>query len=162
MGVSTTSSTLIERARFSSEDLIAWKFSQNGEFRTTDAYDLVINNEPDKDCTITKENFACSERPWRQPKNRFRHIDQGENGSAEVRDLREESATLRTKAKNLENEYKTKDKEAKTAEAETEALKKQSEGLLEYDHLLADNQSLRSQLESIDHSSSTSDIKKNT
>ncbi|KAK2649422.1 hypothetical protein Ddye_016911 [Dipteronia dyeriana] len=72
-----------------------------------------------------------------------------------------EIATLKTKIKKLKSDCDAKAKEAKTAETEAEARKKQSEGfLLEYDRLLAENQDLRTQLQSIEQGLSQSDGKK--
>ena len=77
----------------------------------------------------------------------------GKNGADELKALGEETATLRTKIKKLESECGTNAENEKAAEAEAEALRKQSEGLLmEYDHLLEENQNLRTQLQSIEQS----------
>ncbi|XP_043691497.1 B-cell receptor-associated protein 31-like [Telopea speciosissima] len=78
--------------------------------------------------------------------------DDGKNGSSEeMKALEVEVTKLRAKVKHLQSECETKTEEAKAAEANAMALRKQSEGfLLEYDRLLEDNQSLKSQLESID------------
>lgn len=87
--------------------------------------------------------------------------DDKSSNAEEQKALAEEIATLKSKVKNLESECEVKGNKAKTLETEVEALKNQSEGfLMEYDRLLADNQNLRSQLESIDHSSSHLDNKK--
>ncbi|KAF3443658.1 hypothetical protein FNV43_RR13348 [Rhamnella rubrinervis] len=96
-------------------------------------------------------------------KKQNRSFEDGKNGSAEeLKALGDEIGFLRPKIKKLESELETKAKEAKAAEAEAEALKKQSEGfLMEYDRLLEENQSLRNQLESIDHNLSHSDNRKN-
>lgn len=96
-------------------------------------------------------------------KKQNRSFEDSKNGSAEeFKALGEEVAVLRTKIKKLGSECEAKAKEAKAAEAEAEALRKQSEGfLLEYDRLLADNQNLRNQLESIDQSFSQPDHKSN-
>ncbi|XP_041008179.1 B-cell receptor-associated protein 31 [Juglans microcarpa x Juglans regia] len=96
-------------------------------------------------------------------KKQNRSFEDSKNGSAEeLKALGEEVAVLRTKIKKLGSECEAKAKEAKAAEAEAEALRKQSEGfLLEYDRLLADNQNLRNQLESIDQSLSQPDHKSN-
>lgn len=92
-------------------------------------------------------------------KKQNRIFDDGKNG--ELKALEEESAALRAKIKNLEAELDEKTKEASSAEANKLALKKQSEGfLLEYDRLLEENQSLRSQLQSLDRRISHSDGKK--
>ncbi|KAF5458328.1 hypothetical protein F2P56_022363 [Juglans regia] len=96
-------------------------------------------------------------------KKQNRSFEDSKTGSAEeLKALGEEVAVLRTKIKKLGSECDAKAKEAKAAEAEAEALRKQSEGfLLEYDRLLADNQNLRNQLESIDQSLSQPDHKSN-
>ena len=92
-------------------------------------------------------------------KKQNRISDDGKNGDFKA--LEEESAALRAKVKNLEAELDEKTKEASSAEANKLALKKQSEGfLLEYDRLLEENQSLRSQLQSLDRRISRSDSKK--
>lgn len=93
-------------------------------------------------------------------KKQNRSFEGGKNANAdEPKSLGDEIAALKTKIKKLESESETKDKEANAAKAEAEALKKQSEGfLLEYDHLLADNQNLRNQLESIEHSYGKKDM----
>lgn len=96
-------------------------------------------------------------------KKQNRSFDDAKNGSPEERKaIEEEVATLKSRIKVLESECAAKIDEVKSAESKTEALKKQSEGLLlEYDRLLEDNQSLRSQLQEIDHSLASSDGKKN-
>lgn len=93
-------------------------------------------------------------------KKQTRSFEDGKNDNADERKgLGDDIATLKTKIKKLESECEMKDKEANAAKAEAEALKKQSEGfLLEYDRLLADNQHLRNQLESIDHSDGKKDM----
>ncbi|GMH05293.1 hypothetical protein Nepgr_007133 [Nepenthes gracilis] len=86
-------------------------------------------------------------------------------GAEEDMKAREEQvSTLRAMIRQLETELKSKTKEADTAEANIEALvRKQSEGLLlEYDHLLAENQELRSQLQSFDQRLPHSPVKKNS
>ncbi|GLT80651.1 hypothetical protein SLA2020_520800 [Shorea laevis] len=89
--------------------------------------------------------------------------EDGKSGHAEeAKALREEISVLKTKVKKLESECETIANEAKVAQAEAEAVRKQSEGfLLEYDRLLADNQNLHSQLQSIDQNLSESEGKKN-
>lgn len=78
-----------------------------------------------------------------------------------IKTLEEESATLRAKIKQLEAVIDEKIEGGSNAEANKLALKKQSEGfLLEYDRLLEENQSLRSQLQSLDKQFSHSDEKK--
>ncbi|KAH7576729.1 hypothetical protein ACOSP7_002706 [Xanthoceras sorbifolium] len=96
-------------------------------------------------------------------KKQNRSFEDGKNANAdELKSLGNEIATLKTKIKKLESECKTKAEEAKAAVTEAEALKKQSEGfLLEYDRLLAENQDIRNQLQSIDQGLSQSDGKKN-
>ncbi|GMN28566.1 hypothetical protein TIFTF001_044251 [Ficus carica] len=95
-------------------------------------------------------------------KKQNRAHEDGKNGSAEqVKALEQDIAKLKATIKKLESECKTKTEEAEAAEGKVEALKKQSEGfLMEYDHLLEENQSLRSQLESVDQSLLQSDNKK--
>ncbi|XP_054812757.1 uncharacterized protein LOC129313556 [Prosopis cineraria] len=95
-------------------------------------------------------------------KKQNRSFEDGKNSSAEEhKALTVEIATLKNTIKKLESECEAEGSKAKTLEAEVEALKKQSEGfLMEYDRLLADNQSLRSQLDAIDHSSTHLDNKK--
>lgn len=84
------------------------------------------------------------------------------NGGDELKALNEEMSKLRAKIATLDSECEAKEKELKTAEANSVALKNQSEGfLLEYDRLLAENQELRNQLQSLDQSLSHSDGKKN-
>ncbi|KAJ1376244.1 B-cell receptor-associated-like protein [Sesbania bispinosa] len=95
-------------------------------------------------------------------KKQSRSFEDGKNGNTEEhKALTEEIATLKSKVKNLESECEVKGNKSKSLETEVEALKKQSEGfLMEYDRLLEDNQNLRSQLETIDQSSSHLDNKK--
>ncbi|MCO5571915.1 hypothetical protein L7F22_025666 [Adiantum nelumboides] len=79
----------------------------------------------------------------------------------EIVSLKDLVAALRTKMENLQLESLEKDKVVKAAEANARALQKQSQGfLLEYDRLLEDNESLRSQLVSIDRKQSHSTSKK--
>ena len=96
-------------------------------------------------------------------KKQNRGFEDGKNANAdEIKSMGNEITTLKTKIKKLESECETKAKEAKAAEAEAEALKKQSEGfLMEYDRLLAENQDIRNQMESIDQGLSPPDGKKN-
>jgi len=84
-------------------------------------------------------------------KKQSRSYEDMKNGSSgEAKALAEEVAALKAKIQKLESDCEAKEKEAKAAEVEVSALHKQSEGLLlEYDRLLEDNQSLRSQLESM-------------
>lgn len=95
-------------------------------------------------------------------KKQNRVFDEGKTGVPEdIKALEEESAALRAKIKELEAELDEKTKEASSAEANKLALQKQSEGfLLEYDRLLEENQSLRSQLQSLDRKLSHSNSKK--
>lgn len=95
-------------------------------------------------------------------KKQNRGHENGKNGNAaELKASEQDIAQLKATIKKLESECKTKTEEAEAAEGKAEALKKQSEGfLMEYDHLLAENQNLRNQLESIDHSLLPSDNKK--
>ncbi|XP_027061998.1 uncharacterized protein [Coffea arabica] len=96
-------------------------------------------------------------------KKQSREVDEGKKANgAELNALKEEVSAMKTKINILESECKAKEKELKAAESNSESLKKQSEGLLlEYDRLLEDNQSLRSQLHSLDQSLANSDGKKN-
>ena len=95
-------------------------------------------------------------------KKQSRSFEDGKNGNLEEhKALNEEITTLKSKIKKLESECEAKGNQAKTLETEVEALKKQSEGfLMEYDRLLEDNQSLRSQLQAIDQSPLNFDNKK--
>lgn len=87
-------------------------------------------------------------------KKQSRSFEDGKNGNTEEQKTLTEIVTLKSKIKKLESGCETKGNEAKTLETEVEALKKQSEGfLMEYDRLLEDNQSLRSQLQVIEQSS---------
>ncbi|XP_027911342.1 B-cell receptor-associated protein 31-like [Vigna unguiculata] len=88
-------------------------------------------------------------------KKQSRSFEDGKNGhTEELKTLTEEIATLKSKIKKLESECEAKGHAAKSLETEVEAHKKQSEGfLMEYDRLLEDNQSLRSQLQSLEQSS---------
>ncbi|XP_057954160.1 uncharacterized protein LOC131148479 [Malania oleifera] len=98
-------------------------------------------------------------------KKQNRASEDGKNGGLEqqLKAMGEELASLKKKIKKLESECETKTNEAEAAVANAEALRKQSEGfLLEYDRLLADNQNLRNQLQSIDQSLSQSDGKKSS
>ncbi|XP_044467079.1 B-cell receptor-associated protein 31 [Mangifera indica] len=96
-------------------------------------------------------------------KKQNRSFEEGKNANAdELKSLESEITKLKTKIKELEYEHEAKEKEFSTCKSEAEALKKQSEGfLLEYDRLLEENQSLRSQLESLDQSVPQSEGKKN-
>ncbi|CAJ1979064.1 unnamed protein product [Sphenostylis stenocarpa] len=91
-------------------------------------------------------------------KKQSRSFEESKNGNTvEQKALTVEIATLKSKIKKLESECEEKGNVAKTLETEVEALKKQSDGfLMEYDRLLEDNQSLRSQLQAIDQSSKQS------
>ncbi|CAA0835900.1 B-cell receptor-associated 31-like [Striga hermonthica] len=81
--------------------------------------------------------------------------------TAVVKALEEELVKSGERIKQLETELQEKSKEVNSAETNAIALKKQSEGfLLEYDRLLEENQSLRSQLQSLDRKMSFSESKK--
>lgn len=83
-------------------------------------------------------------------------------GEEELKVLKEETASLKVKIGSLKSDFEKKEKEAKAAKTEAEALKKQSEGLqTEYDRVVEDNQNLRSQLQSVDKTLSSSEEKKN-
>ncbi|CAI0550803.1 unnamed protein product [Linum tenue] len=86
-------------------------------------------------------------------KKQTRGLDDSKFGTntEEAKALGEEVATLRSKVKKLEAECEAKTKAAKAAEEEAETIRKQSEGSrVEYGRLQEDNQSLRSQIESIE------------
>ncbi|CAL1407084.1 unnamed protein product [Linum trigynum] len=86
-------------------------------------------------------------------KKQTRGLDDSKFGTntEEAKALGEEVATLRSKVKKLEAECEAKTKAAKAAEEEAETIRKQSEGSrTEYGRLQEDNQSLRSQIESIE------------
>ncbi|XP_020234183.1 B-cell receptor-associated protein 31 [Cajanus cajan] len=85
-------------------------------------------------------------------KKQSRSFEDGKNGNTEEhKALSEEIGTLKSTIKKLESECEAKGDQAKTLKSEVEALKKQSEGfLMEYDRLLEDNQSLRSQMQAFD------------
>ncbi|WCJ20201.1 B-cell receptor-associated 31-like [Euphorbia peplus] len=87
-----------------------------------------------------------------------------EDGKVEEKKAVEEELTaVRARVKKLESEIEVKAKEAHASETNAVALRKQSEGfLLEYDRLLAENQDLKNQLQSVDLRLSRSDSKKNT
>ncbi|XP_021746253.1 B-cell receptor-associated protein 31-like [Chenopodium quinoa] len=95
-------------------------------------------------------------------KKQSRSFDDAKNGSSEdLKAMEEEVASLKSRIKTLESECAAKTDEVKSSESKSEALKKQSEGLLlEYDRLLEDNQSLRSQLQEIGQGLANSDGKK--
>ncbi|KAH6777324.1 B-cell receptor-associated 31-like protein [Perilla frutescens var. hirtella] len=79
----------------------------------------------------------------------------------EIKVLEDEMSKQRGRISRLETQLEEKTKEVSSAEANAVALKKQSEGfLLEYDRLLEENQSLRSQLQSLDRKFSFSEGKK--
>ncbi|XP_065879721.1 uncharacterized protein [Euphorbia lathyris] len=81
----------------------------------------------------------------------------------EKKALEEELTALRSKLKHLQSEIDAKTKDAHASETNAVALRKQSEGfLLEYDRLLAENQEMRNQLQSLDLRLSRSGSKKNT
>lgn len=84
-------------------------------------------------------------------------------GLEEIKELEEERASLRTKLKQMELELENRTKEVNAAEVNAVALRKQSEGFLfEYDRLLAENQNLRNELQSLDRRMSHSGSKKNS
>lgn len=97
-------------------------------------------------------------------KKQSRSFEDGKNGGTEdLKALNMELAILRTNVNKLESECEAKEKEGKAAEANSVSLKNQSEGFRqELDRLLEENESLRNQLKSVDHSLSHSDGKKNT
>ena len=72
-------------------------------------------------------------------------------GPEEIKAREQQVDTFKEMIRQLETELEGKVKEASTSEATVEALKKQSEGLLlEYDRLLAENQDLRYQLQTLE------------
>ncbi|TVU18541.1 hypothetical protein EJB05_34646 [Eragrostis curvula] len=84
-------------------------------------------------------------------------------GAEEVQGYQKEIASLKEQVQVLKSQSQAKTEELKTAEANTVALQKQSEGLLlEYERLIAENEELRNQLQSIDRRVSHSDGKKNS
>ncbi|GAB2233208.1 hypothetical protein Droror1_Dr00002427 [Drosera rotundifolia] len=84
-------------------------------------------------------------------------------GVEDMKAREEQLGTFKAMIRQLESDLESKTKEAYNAESNIEALRKQSEGLLlEYDRLLAENQELRSQLQSLDQRLSHSPIKKNS
>ncbi|KAL6865299.1 hypothetical protein ACP4OV_016450 [Aristida adscensionis] len=84
-------------------------------------------------------------------------------GAEEVQGYQKEIASLNEQVKALKSQTQVKTEELKTAEANSLALRKQSEGLLtEYERLIAENEDLRNQLQSIDRRTSHSDNKKNS
>ena len=90
-------------------------------------------------------------------------LEDGKSGnSEEIKSRDRKIAALRERIKELESGYASKMKKAEVAETNIMALKRQSEGfLVEYENLLDDNQNLQDQLQSIDHSVSHSNSKKN-
>ncbi|KAL6619971.1 hypothetical protein ACP70R_035110 [Stipagrostis hirtigluma subsp. patula] len=84
-------------------------------------------------------------------------------GAEEIQGYQKEIASLNEQVKGLKSQSQAKQEELKTAEANSMALQKQSEGLLiEYERLIAENEELRNQLQSIDRRTSHSDNKKNS
>ncbi|XP_057545006.1 uncharacterized protein LOC130824134 isoform X2 [Amaranthus tricolor] len=84
-------------------------------------------------------------------------------GPEEIKAREQQVETFKEMIRQLETELEGKVKEASTSEATVEALRKQSEGLLlEYDRLLAENQELRNQLQTLDLKLSYSGMKKDS
>lgn len=72
-------------------------------------------------------------------------------GPEEIKAREQQVETFKEMIRQLEDELEGKTKEAHSSEATVQALRKQTEGLLiEYDRLVAENQSLRSQVQSPD------------
>ncbi|MCO5603392.1 hypothetical protein L7F22_057542 [Adiantum nelumboides] len=112
--------------------------------------------------TLKKESQAVQTKYMRLKAERSAPLEK-EHAKAkeEIVSLKDLVAALRTKMENLQLESLEKDKVVKAAEANARALQRQSQGfLLEYDRLLEDNESLRSQLVSIDRKQSHSTSKK--
>ncbi|KAF8391974.1 hypothetical protein HHK36_022314 [Tetracentron sinense] len=79
-------------------------------------------------------------------KEHLQFKEKEDKASKEIRLLQEEISSLTENLKKLKLESEEKDKQVLSAEAHVAALQKQAEDLLlEYDHLLEDNQNLRSQ-----------------
>ncbi|KAL8136842.1 hypothetical protein V2J09_002843 [Rumex salicifolius] len=73
-------------------------------------------------------------------------------GPEDIKAREEQVGFFKDIVRQLQSELEIKANEVDAAEAKTEAFRKQSEGLLlEYDRLLAENQELRAQLESLHH-----------
>ncbi|KAJ1427956.1 B-cell receptor-associated protein 29/31 [Sesbania bispinosa] len=71
-----------------------------------------------------------------------------ENASNEIKQLKEQIATLSASLKKITAESEEKDKRVETAEAHVTSLQKQAADLLlEYDRLLEDNQNLQAQVQ---------------
>ena len=84
-------------------------------------------------------------------------------GPEEIKAREQQVETFKEMIRQLEAELEGKTKEAHSSEATVQALRKQTEGLLiEYDRLVAENQSLRSQVQSADHGYSNSAGKKDS
>ncbi|GAB2301071.1 hypothetical protein Dimus_035107 [Dionaea muscipula] len=84
-------------------------------------------------------------------------------GVEDMKAREEQLGTFKAMIRQLESDLEKKTKEAYNAETSIEALRKQSDGLLlEYDRLLAENQELRSQLQTLDQRLSHSGVKKNS
>lgn len=84
-------------------------------------------------------------------------------GPEDMKAREQQVDTFKAMIRQLESDLESKVKEASTSEATVEALRKQSEGLLlEYDRLLAENQELRNQLQTLDHKISLSSGKKDS
>ncbi|KAL5203291.1 hypothetical protein ABZP36_014243 [Zizania latifolia] len=93
-----------------------------------------------------------------------RVLEEAKLGSIEeIQQYQKEISSLNEQVQELKRLSETKSEEIKTAEANALALQKQSKGLLiEYERLIAENEELRNQLQSVDLRLSHSDSKKNT
>ncbi|KAG8067614.1 hypothetical protein GUJ93_ZPchr0005g15919 [Zizania palustris] len=93
-----------------------------------------------------------------------RVLEEAKLGSVEeIRQYQKEISSLNEQVQELKRLSETKSEEMKTAEANALALQKQSKGLLiEYERLVAENEELRNQLQSVDLRLSHSDSKKNS
>lgn len=90
-------------------------------------------------------------------------VKKGDGKAEEIKAREEQVGTFKQMIKHMESELQAKAKEADAAESSILSLRKQSEGLLlEYDRLLAENQELRAQLQSLDQRYSQAPIKKNS
>lgn len=110
-----------------------------------------------------EESLRSWSKPNQQPAGLGREVELA-NCHTKIDSLESIVLDLKKKIENLEADTQQKDREIRAAEANAKALQKQSEGfLLEYDRLLEDNQSLRSQLSTVDRKLHLSDsIKKKT
>lgn len=85
------------------------------------------------------------------------------HGPEDFKAREQQVGTFKEIIQQLESELASKSKQMEAAESSIQALRKQSEGLLiEYDRLLAENQELSSQLQSLDQRLSLSPVKKNS